>query len=42
LRDEVVVHGELIPALKARDEERAGALMQEHLEGFHAKIKAAL
>jgi DNA-binding GntR family transcriptional regulator len=42
LRDEVVVHGEMIPALKARNEDRAEALMQEHLEGFHAKIKAAL
>ena len=42
LRDEVVVHGEMIPALKARDENRAEALMRGHLEGFHAKIKAAL
>lgn len=42
LRDEVAVHGEVIPALKARDEDLAEALMQEHLEGFQAEIKAAL
>ncbi len=42
LREAVSVHGEIIPALKARDEERAEALMQEHLEDFQSRIKAAL
>ena len=42
LREAVSVHGEIIPALKARDEEKAEALMQEHLVDFHDRIKAAL
>lgn len=42
LREAVSIHGEIIPALKARDEERAEALMQEHLADFQSRIKAAL
>jgi DNA-binding GntR family transcriptional regulator len=42
LREAIAVHAEIIPALKARDEEQAETLMQEHLADFQARIKAAL
>lgn len=42
VRMEVAVHRDLIPALKARDADRAEALIQNQLAHFHASIKAAL
>jgi DNA-binding GntR family transcriptional regulator len=42
LRDAIAVHGEILPALKARDEQQAETLMHEHLADFQSRIKAAL
>jgi len=42
LRAEIVVHREIIPALKARDGARAEAIMQQHIAGFQRQIRAVL
>lgn len=42
VRQEVAVHFELIPALKARDAQLAEALIQKHVAGFQQHIRAAL
>ena len=42
LRGEIAVHREIIPVLKAGDEARAEALMQQHIAGFQRQIKAVL
>lgn len=42
LRGEIAVHQEILSALKAHDEARAEALMQQHIAGFQRKIRAVL
>lgn len=42
LREEIAVHREIIPALKARDEAWAEALMRQHIAGFQHKIRETL
>ena len=42
LREEIAVHREIIPALKAKDEAWAEALMRQHIAGFQHKIREAL
>lgn len=42
LRQAIASHGEIIPALRARDEAQAEAIMQAQLADFQAKMRAAL